>query len=241
MSEARSVMSRVGQSWRDALRDVVLIVASIIIAFMLDAWWDNREDSRRANKHLAALEHEFAGILVNLQSDRADLTRAMVATRALIGEMGGRQPESFADSLSGLINSSYDVGIYLSQGGALSAILSSGDILLIRDDSLSYLLAQWPLVVEELRSDHAILVASREQELRMRNIALGIPESAVAMHLEGLNLPPTRFRFNPSTFLGDAGIESMLVSRLIRLRLLDERAKSAVHHVDRILERLSSR
>ena len=238
MDQDKTLLSRIGQSWRNAFRDIMLIVVSITIAFTLDAWWNGRQEDRRANRHRAALQHEFAEILVGLRSDQEDITKASAATRELLREMGGRRPQHFADSLSRLINSSYDVGIIVSQGGALSAILSSGEIRLIRDDSLAYMLAHWPVVVEGLRYDNAILTASREQELRKRLITLGVPESAIATNLDGLNLPPTRFRFDPTVILSDPGIESMFVSRLVRLRRLDEQLEMAVRRVEHIRERL---
>lgn len=239
MDQDNTVLARIGQSWRNALRDIVLIVVSIMIAFMLDAWWNGRQEEGRAARHRAALQHEFALILQGLKTHQVDVAHASGATRAILQEMGGRQPQSFADSLAALINSSYDVGVVVSQGGAVSAILSSGDIRLIGDDSLSYLLADWPVMVEELKSDNAILTASREQELRPRLLNMGVPESAVAANLEGLNLPPTRFRFDAMLILSDPGIESMFVSRLIRLRLLDDQLKIAVRSVERILTRLA--
>ena len=36
------IMDRIGRSWRSAMRDVFLIVVSILIAFGLDAWWSGR-------------------------------------------------------------------------------------------------------------------------------------------------------------------------------------------------------
>src|SRR5687768_3911791 len=119
MEQGKTLMSRIGERWRNALRDVVLIVVSITIAFMLDAWWNGRQEDRRAARHTAALQHEFALTLAGLKTDQEDVARAMSATRAILQEMGGRRPQSFADSLARLINSSYDVGVILSQGGAL--------------------------------------------------------------------------------------------------------------------------
>ena len=35
-----------GKGWRNGIRDVVLVVLSILIAFGLDAWWDHNGDRR---------------------------------------------------------------------------------------------------------------------------------------------------------------------------------------------------
>jgi hypothetical protein len=239
MEPKSTLLSRIGQSWRSAFRDMVLIVVSITIAFTMDAWWDGRQERRREAGHRTALTHEFGGLRVSLQGNLADVKRGIGATRAILAEMGNTQSTPDADSLASLFNSSYDVGVQPPDGGALSAILSSGDIRLLQDDSLAYLLAEWPQIAEELRAENALLTASREQELRSRLIALGIPESFIARNLgDFVDLPPTRFRFEPRVILGDVGVESMLVSRLIRLRNIEEQLLSAVSRVERILGRL---
>jgi hypothetical protein len=232
-------MARIGESWKSAFRDMVLIVASILTAFMLDAWWNGIQEERRVSRHFDALEHEFKEALVGLQADKMEIERAIQATRAILEVMGTRQDQSFADSLTFLLNASYDVGVIASEGGALSAILSSGDIGLIDDDSLAYLLAGWPARVGLLNADNEILTASREQELRLRLIALGIPESRIAANLKHLNLEPTRFPFDTERILGDAGVESMLVSRLIRLTLVLEEVDDASTDAKQIMTRLS--
>lgn len=242
MQRSNYLLNRIGGFWRDSFRDVVLIVVSILIAFTLDAWWSNIRDQRRLERHLNALIYEFNEADHNLRRDQNNITRAAAATRAILEEMGRGKPQSFADSLAALFNTSFDAAAMASLGGALSTILSSGDIELIEDDSLSYLLTQWPLQVERLNSENAILTANREQELRMRFVALGVPESVVAAHLgDWLNLPPTRFRFDPNIILRDPGVESMLVARLIRFRFLNSQLDIAIAQADRILARLRRR
>jgi len=239
MDNRKSLMTRIGESWKNAFRDVLLIVVSIIIAFALDAWWSGIQDERRVSRHFDALEHEFKEALAGFKADREEVESAIGATRAILAVMGTRQDESFADSLSFLLNNSYDVGVFASEGGALSAILSSGDIGLIDDDSLSYLLAGWPARLGRLNADNEILTASREQELRLRLIALGVPESRIAGNLKHLNLEPTKFSFDTNRILGDAGVESMLVSRLIRLVLVLEGVEMASQDAEQVVSRLA--
>lgn len=239
MERSNLLRARLVRAWRKSVRDVALIVVSILIAFALDAWWSDIQDQRRLDRHFRALMHEFGTAGGNLRRDRITLARGEAATRAILVEMGRPRPQSFGDSLTALFNASFDAAATATQGGALSTILNTGDMELITDDSLSYLLTQWPLWVERINSENAILTANREQELRARFVALGVPESAIAAHLgEWANLPPTRFRFDPNVILLDPGFESMLVARLIRFRFMNEEVTLAISHADRIVERL---
>jgi hypothetical protein len=235
----KSIIARIGESWKSAFRDMLLIVASIIIAFALDAWWNGIQEEKRVSRHFHALEHEFKEARVGLEADKLEVESAIGATRAILAVMGTTQDQSFSDSLAYLLNASYDVGVYASAGGALSAILSSGDIGLIDDDSLSYLLAAWPARLGRLNADNDILTASREQELRLRLISLGVPESRVAANLKHLNLEPTKFAFDTNRILSDAGVESMLVSRLIRLKLVLEGVERASADAEQVVSRLA--
>jgi hypothetical protein len=239
MDNPKSLMARIGESWKSAFRDVSLIVVSIIIAFTLDAGWSGIQEEQRVSRHFDALEHEFKEALAGFQADKATIENAIRATRAMLAVMGTRQAPAFADSVTFLLNASYDVGIFAYEGGALSAILSSGDIRLIDDDSLSYLLAGWPARLGHLNADNQILTASREQELRPRLIALGIPEARIASNLEHLNLQPTKFPFDTNRILGDAGVESMLVSRLIRLILVLDGVEKASKDAEQVVSRLA--
>ena len=80
----RGVLSRVGLTLRHAVRDVTLIVTSIVIAFMLDAWWSSAQDRRDLAGHLVALEHEFADINSGLNRDRRSIMLATAATHSIL-------------------------------------------------------------------------------------------------------------------------------------------------------------
>ena len=54
-----TILDRVAKTWGDAARDVVLIVVSILIAFALDAWWQDRAERRVESEQIAALRSEF--------------------------------------------------------------------------------------------------------------------------------------------------------------------------------------
>ena len=54
-----SLLDRFATTWRDAGRDVVLIVVSIMIAFALDAWWDGLGERKAQREQVEALRSEF--------------------------------------------------------------------------------------------------------------------------------------------------------------------------------------
>lgn len=226
-----SFLKGFAESWRDAVRDVALIVVSIIIAFSVDAWWEGRGERRDERDHLEALLAEFEGIHLELDAHLGEVTRSRGATEQILRLTGPSPPEMSADSLARLINHSFNVGVFASEGGALQALLASGGLSLIRSDSLSALLAEWPSLRESIGADVDLLVLNREQEIQDYLVQVGIPISRIASNLEWLDIPETKFDFDARTLLASVALESMFVTRVVRLRFLEEAYLIAQAHV----------
>ena len=64
----------IGQRWAGALGQGVLIVASILLAFGIEAWWDDRQEQQ----HRAALLDDLA---VELRQNRDALSSALALQR----------------------------------------------------------------------------------------------------------------------------------------------------------------
>ena len=57
---------------RRAVAEGLLIIVSILVAFLLDAWWDREEAQRLESQVLAAVAEEFAANLDGLDETIAD-------------------------------------------------------------------------------------------------------------------------------------------------------------------------
>ncbi len=60
---------------------------------------------------------------------------------------------------------------------------------------------------------------------------MGIPISRIAGNLEWLDIPETKFDFDARTLLASVALESMFVTRVVRLRFLEEAYLIAQAHV----------
>ena len=166
MPDYRQLLSRIGRSWREAIRDVVLIVLSILIAFALDAWWQYRGDRREELRLLADLESEFVAARAELERVRAYNAEKVVATRALLAFTAGSAPATPGDSVLALWRRTLGSRSYDPPRGVTDGILASGGLGLIRDDTLARLLASWPSRVENLaRPEENLRVVYRDEIL----------------------------------------------------------------------------
>jgi len=66
---------------RHSLREVLIVVISILIAFSLDAWWDSWRDTERESDLLVALEHDFEQNRALLQEAVSSNEESLTAVR----------------------------------------------------------------------------------------------------------------------------------------------------------------
>jgi hypothetical protein len=141
------------------LVESVAIVASILLAFGVDAWWDARLEARRRAELMDDLR-------VELQRNRADLTNALERQRLrlhrleiLLGEITPQAVGLAPDSLRALQqstllgNPTYDPGL-----GILELLIQSGDLILVESRDLRARLAGLPALSADYLNNQLWLV-----------------------------------------------------------------------------------
>ena len=145
---------------REYVTEGVLIVASILVAFSIDAWWAERQERQQEALILTALRDEF-----QLNADRLprfidNHRKTMSAATAVLQRMrsatdGQRVVIKYADLFNALDHGSFDA-----LNGTMNAVLQSGDLSLIENAEIRARIAGWP----------AILLDATENEVLLRNV-----------------------------------------------------------------------
>jgi len=144
-------------SWSRALAEALLVVASILVAFALDAWWDNRSLSEVLRGNLVALQEDF-------EKSQQDLDLKVLqhsSRREAVGQLlaAGHEPSNAEpDSLSAWFLRVYQGHTFEGTHATLDALLSSGQLARVRSDSLAALLASWPAEVVDLQESESIVL-----------------------------------------------------------------------------------
>ena len=68
----------------------IVVVFSILIAFALDAWWDERQLARETAEDLAIVEYELAENIRLVQITMDTLNQVVAANRELVAELLAR-------------------------------------------------------------------------------------------------------------------------------------------------------
>ena len=149
---------------RESAREIVVVVLSILIAFALDAWWDEAVERGREEELLAALLAEFEANRAPLElriDNHERLGAGQDAVADLLDARGGSSvpvPDSLLITL--LITPTFDPTL-----GALEEAQSSGLTSLIRNAELRRRLRGWRGRWQDVREEEQLNLRLVQDEL----------------------------------------------------------------------------
>jgi hypothetical protein len=125
------------------------IIASILLAFAIDAWWQGRGEEHREQKILVALLDDFERSKANILEGRIFHTEVQQSNQKLLQAVATGENSLTNEEIRRLVG---DLGWWDSQSyfstGALNSLVFGGELSLIKDDELRQLLADWPSQIE---------------------------------------------------------------------------------------------
>lgn len=134
--------SRRWKKFARALSEIPIVTAGILIAFALDTWWDNHGTADREQVHLRALTSDFEQNVTALQALVRTEEGVMSSSQALLKQARATQPAEAA-SVVALMSEVFNSSRYEPVMGAYEALVNSGGLMLIRDESLRAALAKF--------------------------------------------------------------------------------------------------
>jgi len=139
--------------WKRIVVEGAAIVVSILLAFAIDAWWDERQERIEEKEILLGLRSEFS----RYRDDLADGTEYHVGERLLIAELLAATRRGSWDSETLDIDLALvtvtDAKTHDFGGGILQALINAGRLEIISDYDLRIKLATWNEVFNEIRDD----------------------------------------------------------------------------------------
>lgn len=138
-------MTNANIPWSRLAIEGVVIIGSILIAFAIDAWWEERLERQDERRYLTSLHQEFLQSLVSAKNAEQQRISVLAGNESLIKRFqeGAEQTtdESLYFDLSLL---SMPVG-FNPPRSVLDDLVSSGGTQLIRSDELRIALAQYSI------------------------------------------------------------------------------------------------
>jgi hypothetical protein len=236
---------------RAKVLEVLAIVASILLAFAIDAAWEQRGDEREAQELLTGLRSEFEfqrTELVRFQERWAEVRSTTERLLAAIGSDEVPEPAVMDSLLLALLNpSTFDP-----RTGTLEAAKGSGQLGLIGSRELRDRLAAWDGVVAELRDNEVamreLILGSIIPYLADRGVPLPrawsllpdiglLGEQGEARDWPGELMTDSDAARAYSSLIGDPEFEVLVATRYVWLNV--EEYSDAIEFVDELLARIA--
>jgi hypothetical protein len=130
------------------------VVASILIAFSLDAWWDRAAEERRLHDGLATLRLEVQRDLSALEDLALDVQRISANLDSLMVLLPeAPRPVALPDSLLGATVRWRTSDVSTS---TFEMLVASGSLHLIQDQELSRMIAGLPAFLADVQEDESL-------------------------------------------------------------------------------------
>ena len=147
--------------WKDAIRDLVVVVVGILAALWLESWWQDQADRREEQHLLVGLRVEFLANRTQMESRIETWQRARRQAGDLHELMGGPiTEETLADfkSIHSRGNSNGGRFFFDPRQGQLTSVINSGKLGLIENAELRSLIADWPALVADHDFDQKLWI-----------------------------------------------------------------------------------
>lgn len=129
--------------WKRLSVEATAIVASILLAFAIDALWDERELREQEIAQLHALHADFTENVKRLQRVIDRQEEFVASQERLLGIIHGHQDMPNEEALKKLVTESFMFSRLEEVLGAYQALVSSGDLRMIRDRKLRAAIAEF--------------------------------------------------------------------------------------------------
>lgn len=151
--------------WKRLSVEAAVIVTSILLAFSIDAWWENRHERIEELRILETLKAEFLSNAETIPSYIEGHQISADYTQALLDIMKAAEPGSTLRYPAARLARVLMHSTTNPHSGALDAILQSGELRYISNPAIRERLAAWPRLVVDATENEDLLVTLWDPKL----------------------------------------------------------------------------
>ena len=190
-----------------AVGEILLVMVGILLALQVNNWNEERKLIDEEQYLLEELRKEFSTNLERIKRDYQgnDRTQSAIISIMDLFDTSNKEVEVTLDSLivEVFTSTSFDATT-----GVVDEIIGTGRLRVLRDDSLRYLISQWPSIVDDQQEDIEISWTHFEQFLfpeisrtfPIKNTNRFFNFSFWSDTYKRVDLPRSKFEFKPELF-----------------------------------------
>lgn len=214
--------------WKPRMRwfaaEIVVVVAGVLIALALNAWWQGRQQRQEEERLLVALHGEFTSNQDRLAEILAFHEDVKGAARTLLSVSADPTSDVPVDSVDQLLaNVTWWASYTTLESTVLDAAVQDGQLSLVRTDSLRRLLSTWRSEVESAESQSSQefahyantwlpLLQAEADIVQIANMATEIPGSRAPY--QGAPVPSSPERTDHRPLIRARALRNALVQKL---------------------------
>ncbi len=241
-SNDREMVMKRNIQWPRIFAEGTAIVLSILLAFAIDTWWEERKEVDTQRAQLQSLLGEFNEARHHLVLQTGNLESSLRGTLKILELMGPDATDDASSDFRAALVESLNIGASAPQQGTLRDVLASRVRIVSSNSDLWSKLQTWSIAMDELEVDGQHLERNREENFIDALIRLGVPLLAMFRAQNEkpqadsrLQLPPSNFNADLSVLLRDPGVETVFTMRAIRTQFLIAQHESAIEVADEII------
>ncbi len=216
--------SRRSVDWNRLLIEGLVIVVSILLAFTIDAWWDQQREERDAKDQVARVVAELRANVAILLAQDESLEYSTRGAREFLSIMGPDVGPVSVQTVGGMMYRIYGVPTLSLGNSATRNFLSSGQLTDGRWTDIRLALTE--LLSEVQLAENASLELRQmrpEMLARMRPYISGL--DVAKEHPSMADYPSSRFESDAGALLSDMSFESLIAGYAIRMEINRQHVK----------------
>jgi hypothetical protein len=195
--------------WPRIAVEAAAIVASILLAFAIDAWWDDSKEQKAEADHLARVLAELENNSDVIEEKLDTISSAITATSEFMSWMGPEpepvQPEVFFDRWGTL----YSIGFFALTRSAAQDYLAAGQIATVHHTDVRNAISNWYSDGNSLEGQYSALRVAHT------NLGEQLQATVPLLHLNSSNPvmeghPKSRFPFTQADVFTNSQVEGRL-------------------------------
>lgn len=129
--------------WKRLALEAVAIVGSILLAFAIDAWWEDRKEARLEVVYILELQEDFEQNKIRLQREIAEFEETARSMSVLQEQAALESPSMSVSELNESFSRIIDMSSFYPVNRAYENMAGSGDLKLIQSRPLKNALAEY--------------------------------------------------------------------------------------------------
>jgi len=223
--------------WPRILAEGTAIVVSILLAFAIDAWWEERKAAEFRYAQLQTLLGEFREAETQLDQQLGSIERSLQGTLTVLALVGPNAPAESSADFRAAVSMSLNVGLSAPQLPTVQDVLRAEAPPGANSSELRAKLQTWTTMMGDLAVDAEHLESNREADFIDALIRVGVSLLSVVSRQADLRvgLPESSFNGDLSAVRTDPGVETVFAMRALRSQILIDQHRSAIELANDII------